>query len=821
MLMPEKENDTKKKKIRRAFIFIPVCFITIVILAFLLRMPGKEDIEGISRYEWIQMLTETFELTEYKEETPYYADVAPDSPYFAGVQAACEWEIIEKEQNFNGETAADGKFVVLTAMKAMGKYRIKIYLGISEEPEDKEYLDLAVDEELVEKKQLSKGFSAEEASKLLERAKEFYLSGLWKKEVAVIEYKEGVMELSTDDILMENDSDTQLKVTGDAAEQLTEGMNVILEKPGSGEKIARRIVSIGPDGVIGLEDAALEEVLDTFLISDVVSISASDIISYYQNQEPLVSNRALEPAISVPKESPLLPMFDASSHSKGFTASLTIEDGEADLELQDKNTGIAVSIPILEEIDPECYVNAEIDIQRIDIGVQIDGMVNYANLQMETDIEYSSGVEINGEKAFQLFHIPIYLAGGTVCIDIPFFLVLKMDGSMSLQSGNSLQYAIDYTRGFGIRRHTSVDTAETMAAVDCEVGLMLRMEPLLKMLGQNVVDVEAECGVEARGEMIERTNSEVTACLDVKVAAPIVTVSVLGDDELDTILGDVFGVPSVSWEIRTAENAEFQKKLHYEWYLSKPMAYVDECTYQESGNDTGIDYLVRVYGAEFTSPFVDKGDYYSVTGKLYLTDYIPADTVNAMKPGDVYHFYDKEYTFLGKVTVDEVFPIGYQHSRPMLLDADLTQEENRFYQFSLAGDEENIYYTLAPPSEPGPLGDTPYGAYDYVYLIEGNIRGDDGGGIFQGVETLIDENYEFRILKNAGIYFTDEEGYQEYTAEKCYSEKIRNSMGNILTQNETTYFSVYFTPDGYIDHLSHEPEMSDTIAKLSRWAKIK
>ena len=820
MFMMEKFD---KKKISGIGI-ISICIILTVIFIIVTAWSKQDDMEGISRYEWIQMLTEKFDLIEYESEMSYYADVAPDNPYFKCIQAAYEWDVIEEKQNFDGEAVADGEFVVLTAMKAMGKYRIKIYLGITKEPTDKEYINLAVEENLVEKKQLSQGFSKEEAAELLRRAEEFYLSGLWAKDVEVVEYKENVLELASEDIVSHNNDYTQIEVRGEKTAQFAEGINLIIEEPESGQKIAKQVVSVGPDGTIGLSDAVLNDILDTFIVSDVISVSGADIISYYQNREMASHSGNMMPMVSTQKSDVFFPVFDKSVNNAGFSVNLVMEDGKAEITLEDHNTGVSVAIPVSEEMDKECYVNTTMEVSRIDIGVQIDGSLDYANLQIETDIEYSGGIEIDGEPKIELFRMPIYLAGGTICIDVPFYLVLSMDGSMSIQTGHSLQYAIDYTNGSGMRRHTSVETTETAVAVDCEADLMIRMEPLLKILGQNVMDVEADCGVAAKGEMIERMNSEVTICLDVKVAAPIFTVSVLGDDKLDTILGDVFGIPSVEWEICTAENAKFQRNLHYEWYLSKPMAYVDVCTYQESGNDTGIDYLVKIYGAEFTSPFVDKGDFYSVTGKLYLADYIPADTVNAMKPGDVYHFYDKEYTFLGKVTVDEVFPIEYNDgggtSQAMLLDAELSREENRFYQFSLAGDEENIYYTLAPPSEPTPLGNTPYGAYDHVYSIEGNIRS-DGGGIFREVETLIDENYEFRILKNAGIHFVDEEGYQEYTVEKCYSEKIRNSRGNILTQNETTYFSVYFTPDGYIEHLSHQPELSDNINTLSKLAKIK
>ncbi|MDY3110174.1 MAG: hypothetical protein SOW50_08660 [Lachnospiraceae bacterium] len=71
--------------------------------------------------------------------------------------------------------------------------------------------------------------------------------------------------------------------------------------------------------------------------------------------------------------------------------------------------------------------------------------------------------------------------------------------------------------------------------------------------------------------------------------------------------------------------------------------------------DTKLDYLVRIYEANFETEFLDEGDYYSTTGKVYHQAYISADTAKNLKEGDTYKFADKKYIYEGIVTADELF----------------------------------------------------------------------------------------------------------------------------------------------------------------------
>ena len=112
---------------KKRFLFVGGIAVVIVavITAIIIYTQQSKDTNGITRYEWVQMLTEQFMIKEYSNETSYYKDITSENQYFAAVQAAYEWEILDDTSSFHGEEIADGEFVALTAMRAVGKYKIE------------------------------------------------------------------------------------------------------------------------------------------------------------------------------------------------------------------------------------------------------------------------------------------------------------------------------------------------------------------------------------------------------------------------------------------------------------------------------------------------------------------------------------------------------------------------------------------------------------------------------------------------------------------------------------------------------------------------
>ena len=91
------------------------------------------------------------------------------------------------------------------------------------------------------------------------------------------------------------------------------------------------------------------------------------------------------------------------------------------------------------------------------------------------------------------------------------------------------------------------------------------------------MDVEADAGVAASAKVTTHPTSQV--CADISISFPVIKISVCGDDNVDTIIGDV-GL-SAEWEIISSDDAPVQLKLHYERLLDKTAQFVEICTYNQ------------------------------------------------------------------------------------------------------------------------------------------------------------------------------------------------------------------------------------------------
>lgn len=107
----------------------------------------------VTREEWIEMLTREYGITQNQKKTPYFSDVTEQDKNFSRIQAAVEWDILSTDQEtFDGTDYASGRFVALTAMKVIGQNKVQMYLENEKEVTDQQYISLAEEKKLLEKK---------------------------------------------------------------------------------------------------------------------------------------------------------------------------------------------------------------------------------------------------------------------------------------------------------------------------------------------------------------------------------------------------------------------------------------------------------------------------------------------------------------------------------------------------------------------------------------------------------------------------------------------------------------------------------------------
>lgn len=541
----------------------------------------------VTRYEWMKMLCEQEGLKEYKEKVPYFSDVEQNNPYFIYIQSAVEWEVLDDESaEFDGDDTASGRFIVLTAMKTLGESKLENFLDMEKSLTEDDYIALAIENGVIEEKQLSEGFSAEACEQVLETLMRLRFGEFWKDDFTEVVYRDGVVELPAEDVRQKDADHLEIVVGENVAASLEPGVIVVFEKENTKCKIAGKVTGIEENGVLQLASVELDEVVESLVVSDITEMTFDNIVDYYglkENREETNNLTYQQTVMDVSK----IAVFSAGVSSKGYKLSLYTEEkeGEKSLKIQitDNGTGVSYVLPISEKIKQEDEYAAEINIDRMYIGGQVSysawNGLEYAEAAVDVSAALKGMVSLKEEKKILLCKAPVPLGNGVIGADVQIYLVLSIEGGISFEVKLPVELSVSYEKDKGLRNFKHHISAEDpMIKANCSADVTLRIEPTLIVLGcLTVMDMEADTGVTAGAEMIERPNEQI--CMDVSAAFPIITLSVCGDDDMDTVIGDM-GL-SAEWKIIEEEDAPFQIGLHYEIFPDRTGQFVEQCTYEK------------------------------------------------------------------------------------------------------------------------------------------------------------------------------------------------------------------------------------------------
>ena len=618
----------------------------ILATAFLFMRGRGESGEGITRYEWIRMLTEEFNVTEARNDTPYFSDVPSDSPYFTAVQASCEWDVIDKAERFDGEKKITGKYAVLTAMRAVGAFRVKTYLDLNENPSEDDYLNLALEKQLIDKAQLSSNVRKEDAEIIIARARELYLSELWRDDYVEVKYAEGVRALESGDVIEYNAADHELKLSDNVLSGLSEGDIILFDDSQYVTKVSKKVECIKPDGRVVLTDASLDETLEQLVMSDIIPVSSDDILAGVKNL-----NGDKISAYSAPYSSPkgtVMPVWDVSGSYEGVAVDVKFTSDKAEITVTSHGTGESVTYGIpgsylknskLDLIDGNGkdgaavtaagYAEVSLDLKNIALGVQTDYSVldDFNYLAIQADCDFEPGIKVGGNVEAVLPIASVPLAGyGHLCgVMLDISLVVNLDGYAEFALEFTPQASFEYRKNAGTRYNMSVNLQKEDGNICASLEAQAQFAPTVYILGDNIADIELEAGAGASGEFTTRRKSNITMCADIDFYAPIASFGWLNGDGAYLAKW----LPSGTISIYTSDNAPYRKKLHFERDKKGQWTLVPECTYKEGE----LEFLPTYYFGEFDTEFKKVKDHYEATGKLYIQAFVTDDDLKKAEVG--------------------------------------------------------------------------------------------------------------------------------------------------------------------------------------------
>lgn len=521
----------------------------LLLLLFVFGRNGKE--ENITCGEWLEMLCEQFDT---------------------------EYGILELVPDFEEDEYVSGNFIALTAVRTIGDNKLETYLKTDDGITDDACIELAIEYGLIKEKQLKSKFTREECKQVLKKLNSLYFEQFWRDDYSQVAYQEGVVELSAEDVLYSNMDGITLAASDDMTASLAVGDIIVWEQDNNKMKIAREITGISEDGVLSLGPTELEKVVESLVVSDITELTFEDIVNYYGLGEERSSERKVQKTAAF--------RFDTSS--KGFQLSLSTKgegrDRHLEIQVTDNATGVSYTLPIQIEVEADSEYSAEINIDKIALGAQVnysalENSFKYADAALDVHAIISGTVKAGEEKTIPLFKTPVPLGNGIVGVDVQINLVLSVEGGISFQAELPMQLAVNYEKGRGFRNTGhGISVENPMLEANCTAGAGLRIEPILVVLGFDVMDVEADIKAQAQAKVQTHSNGQI--CSDISLALPIVVLSVCGDEDADTIIGKL-GI-SAEWEVLSADNAPFQKGLHYEILPDQTMQFVKKCTYGET-----------------------------------------------------------------------------------------------------------------------------------------------------------------------------------------------------------------------------------------------
>lgn len=652
----------KNKKILGIALTIVIVLLTGSIVFYIGSGIAKNTREtDITRYEWIEMLCTQTGMDQGTMTDPAFDDVDSGNTYFPYVQAAANWRVLNEDPQFMGDIRANGEFIALTAMKAVGESKIQIYLDTDNEITDEEYLQLAQDLDLINKKDLAKGFTEDEAQQVIEKYQELYYGELWPGDFEEVKYQEKVTELTTGDILWGDEDGTELIVTSPVSGNLSIGDIVVFDSGKEG-KIARRVENIGNDDRISLSnDVELGEIFESYRMYATEKLDFEDIVSYYD---------------LTPKEAKtaeyVMPVGSAATNVKGFDLSVETEEndnGENELYVQITGGGVTYELPGRIVVEQDTDLDIEVNVEDITVKASADmrGVsLQEAEVHVDAVLDTDASVSMEAEHSFKLLEIPVTFLGGAVTVDVEFYLVVGMDGKVSLQAEIPVSGGMRYEKRSGIcRNQPTVRVQNPTLEAECTVEFAGCVEPILRVMAIDVVDVELECGVQMQYKV---TKHPQMTCSEKTLSFPVFTIAVSGDDSLDTIVGEGFGL-SAEWEVISADNAPVHRKQHWEEIPPAGKEPVDKCTYeasltnaqkkekekiqgtgsqtqQNTGNqNANINMnpntdrrLSGLFGKDipayvFVEEIQNNGDEYKIIGNVYVRDYIKVSDYDTLRTG--------------------------------------------------------------------------------------------------------------------------------------------------------------------------------------------
>ena len=450
---------------------------------------------------WLAMINESFGMEMYSSTTPYYSNVDASDPFFATVQIAVEWDVINPQKDkIDVNKDITWKQALITLVN-VGKF-------VSDDKNDDEKIEYAIEhfDKSIRKYWLKRTIEVSKALELLTTAQSQWVSREYDT-VEEVEFKDGVLDLTDQDIDYVMDGDTII-MPETAADIESGDLFVLGAKEGAPTANAHKATSVRKeDGNLIIDTSDddnldLDDLVDNLELSGTIVPKMENAIVYDGNGNVIsVGDQATIPSnkrsnvMAVGGKS-VSKTFDVNGYEVTLKYNLS---GDANFSVKitkklsdDLNLINEVSIDSLKLTHDfslgRRYALLKFDYQTSETmsaeysGTPVDlvfGPDNNRNTGLKNFKEnlansYFKGKDSKGTGAKTVKICSVTLANGwvaRVCLDVEF--VVRVDGTFTIKLTQSGSKGIEYSKG-NIR---SIKTEKT----DRDIQIKAKIETTLSI----------------------------------------------------------------------------------------------------------------------------------------------------------------------------------------------------------------------------------------------------------------------------------------------------------------------------------------------------
>lgn len=283
-------------------------FLLLIMVMNLLPLSGCGVIEGaetVSRGEWITMLSETFGMDSYVDNTPQYSDITEETDLFSFVQSAAEWGVLSifTEDHLDADKKVTCEEIASTAAIAAGCDVLEEHFDPDGNFDSDFSVEYAIQHGIIEDNvRLSKRATRNECEAALDAAQNAYLNAPIAESTYVVpdEALVDLTDLDSNSLTVDENNITipnnysggvmrgdsgELKATIDTGTKTVEvGVGEVFVTEPTPEKpagVAYKITSIEEvDGAIvfATEEPTLYDLFEELDVHETVSVDSNDII---------------------------------------------------------------------------------------------------------------------------------------------------------------------------------------------------------------------------------------------------------------------------------------------------------------------------------------------------------------------------------------------------------------------------------------------------------------------------------------------------------------------------------------------------------------